>query len=245
MPLLPLAAILPTGRVLHRHLQPEWMDDPALDAEQHHAALAALARLNRLSGTANALWPTIANAARRQPDRPVRVVDVACGGGDITLDLWRRARAANLSIEFAGCDISPVALDHARQQADRERARIDFFEHDPVHEPLPEFYDLAISSLFLHHLPGDEAVTVLNHLGERCRQVAIDDLARTTWGWLLAWGGSRAVTRNPVVHVDATRSVEGAFTPAELAQLAEHAGLKKPRIRRRWPARMQLLWSAQ
>jgi 2-polyprenyl-3-methyl-5-hydroxy-6-metoxy-1,4-benzoquinol methylase len=244
MPLLPIAALWPTGRLIHRRRQPEWMDDPQLDAQRHQQALEALARLNRLSQTAQALWPVIQKAAANQPDRPLRVIDIACGGGDVTLALARQAQQAGLPLELSGCDLSPIAIEHAQARAAQEHRKVTFFQHDAVHDPLPGYYDLAVTSLFLHHLEEGEAITLLTMLGSRCRQVVADDLVRSSVGWLLAWSASRLITRNPVVHVDAPRSVEGAFTPEELHQLADHAGLNGARLHRHWPARMQLSWSA-
>ena len=76
-----------------RHLQPELMDQPDLDASRHLQALAALRRVNWLSRTAAIVWSAIRPLARSQADRPLRVLDVASGGGDVTLGVWRRARA--------------------------------------------------------------------------------------------------------------------------------------------------------
>jgi len=219
------------------------MDQPELDPELHHEALAALARLNTASGSAAALWPTIAEAARAQPDRPLRVLDVACGGGDVTIALWQRARAQGIPIELAGCDLSPRAIDHAKQQAQETYAHVHFFEHDVIHDDWPGVYDVAISTLFLHHLEEGEAITLINKLAEHARLVIVDDLVRSTPGWLVAWTGTRLLTRNPVVRIDGPRSVENAFTVDELRKLAGHAGLEDCTIRRHWPARMQLTWS--
>jgi SAM-dependent methyltransferase len=228
---------------MHRRLQGEWMDEPDLDQQLHREALDALGRINAASGSAAALWPTIREAATKQTDRPLRVLDIACGGGDVTLGLWQRARAANQPIELVGCDISPTAIDYARQAAERRRARVEFIQCDAIHEDWPGSFDVSVTSLFLHHLEAGEVVTLLNRMGTYSRVVIADDLLRSTWGYLLAWGGTRVLTRNPVVHVDGPRSVENAFTMAELRQLAEHAGLSGFRLRRHWPGRMQLVWS--
>jgi hypothetical protein len=32
------------------------------------------------------MWPDLKATARRHPDRPIRVLDVACGGGDVLLN---------------------------------------------------------------------------------------------------------------------------------------------------------------
>jgi hypothetical protein len=104
---------------------------------------------------------------------------------------------------------------------------------------------VAVTSLFLHHLEAGEAIALLNRMGTQARWTIVDDLVRSTWSWLVAYTATRLLTRSPVVHVDGPRSVEGAFTMAELRQLADHAGLEGGQLRRRWPGRMQLIWSRQ
>jgi hypothetical protein len=44
------------------------------------------------------------------------------------------------------------------------------------------------------------------------------------------------------VHFDAIASVRAAWTPGEIQQIAEEAGLHAPRIERCWPARWTLWW---
>ncbi|MFM8702286.1 MAG: hypothetical protein ACKOHG_00140 [Planctomycetia bacterium] len=100
--------------------QAELMDDPSLATADHLHALSALARINAFSGTA----PQLAAAIRRLTaaalplDRPLEIVDVACGGGDVTLALARRLARQQLgqgragsqdAIKLTGIDLSPRA----------------------------------------------------------------------------------------------------------------------------------------
>jgi hypothetical protein len=148
-----------------------------------------------------------------------------------------------LSLGLAGCDVSPVALDHARQQAINEGADIHFFPYDALREPLPAGYDAVVSSLFLHHLTEPQAVELLRQMAAAAgRLVLVNDLMRSRAGYLLAWVGTRLLSRSPVVHFDGPRSVEGAFTVAEARALAEQAGLAGAVVGRRWPCRYLLSW---
>jgi hypothetical protein len=47
-----------------------------------------------------------------------------------------------------------------------------------------------------------------------------------------------------VVHTDASISARAAFTPQELLDLAERAGMRGVRVRACFPARMTLVWDA-
>ena len=229
--------------VSQRRLQDELMDQPELDATRHQRALAALARINFLSGSARILWPAIRRLVRQDPQREWRLLDVATGAGDVPTALWRKARRERIRLEVAGCDISERALEHARLRAERARATIQFFACDALGEGLPEGYDIVTSSLFLHHLDEAKAVELLRKMTAAARKMAlVNDLERTSAGLALAHLAVRALTRCNVVHVDGPRSVEGAFTCEEARDLCRQAGLQDVSIKRRWPYRYLLAW---
>jgi hypothetical protein len=233
MPLLP---------ALPRRLQPEVMDQPGLDPGRHRQALRGLGRINFWSGSASILWPPLA-ALARATSRPVRVLDLATGGGDVPIRLGRRARRAGLPISVDGCDVSPVAVEHAKRQAERDGAGVSFFVADALAGELPSGYDAVVCSLFLHHLTEDQAVGLLRRMAAAAGLlVLVNDLVRSRAGLLLARVGTRLLSRSPVVHVDGPRSVEGAFTIAEAKELAGRAGLGGTTIVRRWPCRFLLTW---
>src|SRR5207249_155678 len=144
-----------------RRLEPELMDQPDLALDQHEQALRGLARINAWSGSARILWPELAALARRLQPAPLRVLDVASGGGDVPIRLWKRARRAGLNVEFQGCDRSGVAVEHARRNAADAGADVRFCVKDGLADPLPENCDAVTCSLFLHHLGRPEAVRLL------------------------------------------------------------------------------------
>jgi SAM-dependent methyltransferase len=219
------------------------MDQPDLNADRHVQALRALARINFLSRSAGILWPELSALARAVAPRVPRVLDVATGAGDVPLRLWRRARRAGLELSLEGCDISPVALEHARSRAAVAAAPIRFFEYDALNGPTPSGYDAVVCSLFLHHLDEPQALILLRRMADMAsRLVLVNDLERGWLGLLAAHVVPRLLTTSNVVHVDGPRSVEGAFTLAEARALAELAGLSGARLRRRWPFRWLLTW---
>lgn len=230
----------------NRSRQPEWMDDPALGVGAHREALNGLARLNRLARSADALWYALRPILQAHTgDRPVRVLDLACGGGDVTLGLWRRARRAGFALALTGCDASELALAMARERSERIGAQVDWRRCDIVDEQWPGPHDVVVSSLFLHHLDSSDAVAVLRRAALSAHAVRILDLARSRSGWLLARASTALCTRSPIVRCDGPRSVEGAFTRVEIEVLAGAAGLQQEghlRVARRWPARLLLQW---
>lgn len=225
----------------HRVLTPELMDDPAIDVSEHRRALRGLARLNRL-GSAAAVDRILRDMLN--PDRPLRVLDLATGGGDIPIALSRRCRAHGTAIEFAACDVSPTAIAHAVESAGDSDVR--FFVLDALQDPLPEGYDVIVCSLFLHHLTEDDAVRLLRRMAAAAqRGIIVNDLVRSRLNRMLVTIGAHMLSRSPIVHTDARKSAAAAFTVDEVCSLAERTGLNGARFAARFPARFVLRWDKQ
>jgi 2-polyprenyl-3-methyl-5-hydroxy-6-metoxy-1,4-benzoquinol methylase len=222
------------------------MDQPGLDDREHARALRGLGRINIVSRTASALWPSLERLAReRAPGSgPLRVLDLATGGGDTVVTLANRADLSGLAIEIEGCDVSAQAVAIARDRAAARMSHVRFFTLDALADPIPDGYDVLMCSLFLHHLDQDAAVLLLGRMAAAAKRlVLVDDLARSHVGNWLAWIACYALSRSPVVRYDGPVSAAAAFTPAEALDLARRAGLEGATIRRHWPQRFLLSWS--
>lgn len=226
-----------------RVLRPELMDDPGIDRAAHIAALAGLSRVQWVSRTARVLWPYIRRACASLREPPLRVLDLATGGGDLPIALAQIARKERMPVEFTGCDISRRALALARLRGARTGVRTRFFTRDLLTQGAPDGFHVLTCSLFLHHLSQEQAIQLLASARSASADlVLIDDLRRSRMGLLAATIGTRVLSRSRVVHVDAARSVRAAFTCEELATLACAAGMRHHTIRQHWPWRQLLIW---
>jgi 2-polyprenyl-3-methyl-5-hydroxy-6-metoxy-1,4-benzoquinol methylase len=229
----------PTGPIRLR--EPELMDSPDLDRTWHHEALDGLRRINSWSLTARQFAAPLAGWAA--PGDRLRVLDLACGGGDVVLALETRARRSGLRLLIDGCDISERAIEYARKRARRSGSRARFFPCDVLKGPLPKEYDVLISSLFLHHLVEGDALALIRRMAGACRLgLLVSDLERRPAGYWLAVVAPRFLSRSVVVHTDSVRSVRASFTLDELDGLLRQAGLNDYKVARRWPCRMLLSW---
>lgn len=226
-----------------RDRQPERLDQPGLDGSLRRHALDGLRTINRFSRTGSALWPVIQRLGAETRGLPLRILDVGSGGGDVAVWLARRAAVAGLPVSIAGCDISPVAVQHATEYAAAQRVdNVRFFTCGVLADSIGEEYDVVMCSLFLHHFDEKEAILLLSRMKRAARRaVLVSDLRRTRLGYGLAWIGCRVLTRSPIVHTDSLLSVAAAFTPSEARVLAERAGLHDVRIQLHWPQRFLLL----
>ena len=227
------------GLLGRRDRQPEVMDQPGLPLVEHELALAGLSRINLVSATASSYLGPL-----RGLSTPLRILDIACGGGDVVRRLARYAERRKLRWHLAGCDLNPVAVEHARRCASAEKVAAEFFVHDALAGPPPGEYDAIICSLFLHHLEEPQAVRLLELLAQTrdVRAIFVSDLNRSLLGLALAHAVCRLLSTSSVVHTDGPLSVRAAFTPAEAARIASEAGLRGVSVRRCWPCRWMLTW---
>ncbi|QDV42125.1 hypothetical protein Enr13x_19680 [Stieleria neptunia] len=229
-----------------RDRQDEWMDEPDIDSDLHADALRGLSRVNRLSGAARSIWKPIAEVARGRSEGPIRVLDVASGGGDVAIGIKQLADREGLAIDVVGCDISQTAVEFAGENAKRRGVDVTFVQQDVLGHDLPSDFDVVYSSLFLHHLESADVVRLLRSMRTAARhRVVISDLLRSQLGYVLAKWGIRLLTTSRVCHVDGPLSVRAALTMAEAIELASQAGLTPIRIRRKWPERFLMVYDTQ
>ena len=220
------------------------MDQPDLDVRRHVHALDALGRANAVSRTAAAVWPSIRAAALDMTTGPLRVLDIASGGGHLLLSLARRAARERMDVEWLGWDLSPVAIDYARTLASRRGVKgVRFERADALHAPMPAGIDVVLCTLFLHHLTEPDAVALLQRMREAARHaVVVSDLRRTRLGAAFTWAGCRMLSRSEVFRMDGMRSVAAAFSTGEARSLAAAAGLGGAQVFQVWPQRWLLTW---
>ena len=232
--------------LLERDRQPELMDQPGLDGETHRRALAALGKTNKVCRVSGAIWRNIRDA-RIFPSnaRPLRILDIAAGGGDNIIGIAKLASRHGVAVEAHGCDINPTAVEYAQKVADSSGVScVQFFRLNALQDPFPEDYDVVMCTLFMHHLIETDARELLRRMAIAARQyVLVDDLRRNRLGYLYAWIGARLLTRSHIVHTDGPLSVRAAFSIAEASQLAREAGWRDVQFRFHWPQRYLMTWN--
>ncbi len=88
-----------------------------------------------------------------------RVLEYGCGPGSQSFELARRGA------HVTGIDISPVAIEIAREQARSEGVEADFQVMDAENTTFPDHcFDLIVGGAILHHLDLDRAYAELARL---------------------------------------------------------------------------------
>src|SRR3984885_15264586 len=161
-----------------------------------------------------------------EPNHPLHIVDVGCGGGDMLRRIESWAARKRVAVKLTGVDLNANAIRAAREFSPAE-SRIEWITGEaysltPDSGPI----DVVISSLFTPHLTDDEIV----HFIEWMEQVArhgwfINDLYRSrtpyTWFKVLA----AAMRWHRFVRHDGPVSFRRAVLPDEWKHFAQRAGL--------------------
>jgi 2-polyprenyl-3-methyl-5-hydroxy-6-metoxy-1,4-benzoquinol methylase len=232
---------------LHRHVVDEIMDGPDVPPSDHAKALAGLGRINAISNSAAQMAKPIIQLARDHKLNQLTMLDIACGGGDVSIAIAKKAARAGLAIQLTLLDRSDTALKLAADRAHAAGIAAHTIQSNLLNSwNLPTF-DVVTCSLFLHHLATPDAVidllTGMRSIARRL--VVISDLRRCRTGVAAAWIGGRVLSRSPIVHFDAPASVRAAWTAVELADFSARAGMKRANIQRCWPWRLLLTWQAE
>lgn len=211
---------------------PELLDGP-LDPRTLRANLRDLARVNRWLGGERLSWRALEPLLRATSrSTPLRVLDIGTGAGDIPHGLGARA-ADRYPLEITATDVRPEIVALAEKAAnDEPRFEVKLGAHDRIDEADGSF-DVVHASLVLHHLDPNEAVAFMTEMARvASRAVILNDLDRSRRWLLAAKLLTRFTTRNQYTRNDAPLSVQRAYRPNEMVQLAARAGLVEEA--RRW-----------
>ncbi len=228
----------------HRVERDELLDGIDLDGVELAANLRDIRRVNRLAGGTQATMRALPSMAERVPaDRPLVVLDLATGSGDIPAAVLRWAERTGREVEMIASDLSPAILAEARDHL-AAWPGVSFATYDARAVPLPDrSVDIVLCALALHHFTPDEAVAVPREMARLARTgFVLNDITRSRPGHLAAWVSSHLATRNRLTLNDMPLSVLRAYTPAELRGLLDAAGIAGATVRRHWLFRMTAVW---
>jgi SAM-dependent methyltransferase len=202
------------------------MDDPSVGYATFRGCLHDLARVNRLS---LGYRPTLAfleglrRAGRLELGRPVEILDVGSGYGDLLREVAAWGRRRGVTLRLTGLDLNPWSARAAAEATGRDVPvrwiTGDVFDHAGE-------ADVILSSLFTHHLPDAGVVRFLRWME-----------TRATLGWFVndlhrhpvaarGFGPLATLLRmHPFVRHDGPASFRRAFVPEDWRRLLAEAGV--------------------
>lgn len=215
-----------------RVVTPEIMDDPTVPRDDLGRSLVFLRRVNRWLGGRSALVGQLRRWSGGWPrGAEVTLLDLATGSADLPVAAVEWALGAGFDLRVTGLDAHATTLEfareHVRERLGDEAWRVELVEGDAL-GAVERFgvgsFDYAHSSLFLHHLSDERALTALRVKERVSRRGLIwNDLVRSG----LARFGVRAITagREAIIRHDARVSVDAGWTRAEVASIRDRLDL--------------------
>lgn len=220
----------------------ELMDDPEVDLRMLERTYERFPLVNAVVSRWKSVYRRdIRPRARR---KPIRLLDVGAGGGDVSRALARWARRDGLAVAVTALDADARAIRWARERGGGVEYR-HAFTSELV--DAGERFDVVISNHLLHHLAGDDLSALLQDSVVLARDdglVLHRDIARSGFAY---WGfaaGTLPFARNLLaesfIRDDGLTSIRRSYTAREIATTVPDGW----QVRKAFPSRLELRWEA-
>jgi ubiquinone/menaquinone biosynthesis C-methylase UbiE len=222
----------------------EWLDAETMDDAALRRNLADIRRINWLLGwtafTVRGVARQVEAIVKASGKREFSLLDVASGSADIPLAIAHWAERAGYKARILATDISPQIVAVAHEQS-VSASCVSVERQDALNLPYaPGSFDIALSTLAIHHFEPERAVELLSGMARVSKHVLVFDVARAR----LAYIGSLLLTRllpmDAMTRHDAPASVRRAYSARELRELGEEADLRDLTVRLGIPWRLAL-----
>lgn len=196
--------------------------------EEYRDCLIQLGRIGRfLGGDRATLW-----AFSKLPKAPTSILDVGCGGGQMTLKLAHRYPKAKVR----GIDLSKEAINFAKAQATPLPRNLKFSicKTPELVEP-QKSVDVLTSTLVCHHLSDDEIIDFLKRSMIIAREAVIfNDLHRHPLATAIFSAIAPLCFRNRLIFNDGLLSIKKAFKREDLLAYLEAAKIPQKAFSLTW-----------
>lgn len=191
---------------------PELLDSDAGTPAEIQASLADLRMVNRWFGGASTMCSLVERVAEETRHRQLSFLDIGGATGDIPDFIQKR-------LARRGVHFQAVMLDRALSHMDRKLPTV---AADALQLPFADnSFDLAGSSLFVHHFEPGEVVRLTNECLRVCRlAVLVNDLRRSPLHLALVYAGL-PLYRSRLTRHDGPASIRRAYTLAEMRSMLQ------------------------
>ena len=225
----------------YRSDKTEIMDDFSMKGELLRDTLDKLGNINKWLGGNRVALGGIKQLLKGQPkDKTYIIIDLGCGHGDILRLVADFGRNNDYSFQLIGIDANQDAIDYANELS-LDYPELTFRNEDVFSEEFQNSnYDIALTTLFLHHFKEKEILTLLDGLSTNATLgIVVNDLQRSE----IAYGLFRLlslVISNQMIVQDGLTSILRAFKKEDLEIISQQLNLKS-KIRWKWAFRYQWL----
>jgi SAM-dependent methyltransferase len=209
---------------------PELMDQPC-SYEDLRDCLHDISRVNRLTGAYHPTlrWLDYFYSQLPLQEKPIHIVDVGCGYGDMLrrVHLWAEDRA--LPVILTGIDLNPDAIRAAREAT--VPGTVTFLAGNAFDFEPPTGIDLVINSLLMHHLESSEIVELLTWMEQVTRfGWFINDLHRQPVPYYAFKLMAAFTSWHRFVKHDGAVSILRSFRPEDWQHLLRAANIPRTEV---------------
>jgi 2-polyprenyl-3-methyl-5-hydroxy-6-metoxy-1,4-benzoquinol methylase len=227
------------GDFSQRSNEQEIMDGGIGSFELFDESLKQIEAVNHLTLGYRPLLSWVDRQLQSPKPRPVTILDVGCGRGDLLRRIWSLARKKTVTVRLTDVDIDSWSAPAARQ-ATPEYMDIDY--------RIGNVFDMDIEADFIvcshvtHHMKNDELVAFIRWLEAHARRGwFIGDLHRHPISFILAKMFLWLAPVNSMIRNDGPVSVARAFTTKDWREILKQAGVPA-QIRWHFPFRYGVAW---
>ncbi len=201
-----------------RSLEPENLDKGSYTAEEYEGCLVELRRVNEWLGDANALRDSLFKEIGRRDLRSFSVLDVGAGSGELLRVTAKWARETSRQASLVGLELNErsaqAILDESTDFREISSVRASGFQL-PLH--------------------------ILREMARVARRrIFVIDLNRNPVAYLFYTTIGHLFLHNRLIREDGALSILKSFTPEEMEQIAQLAGLVNARVEKHFPSRLVL-----
>lgn len=205
----------------------EIMDLPDCDPQALDNTYRQFAVINRMLSGWRRLYVRELRPFLAGSSRPVTLLDIGSGGGDLPTLLWRWAARDHLALHITGIDPDPRAAAFAKRRP--EVPGLTFRQaHSADLVSEGRQYDFVISNHVLHHLAEAQLQELLAHsqvLAEKA--VLHNDLRRSPVAYAL-FSAAALPFRHSFIRADGLTSIRRSYSRRELAAVAPLGWVVRP-----------------
>lgn len=169
--------------------------------------------------------------------RPIRVLDIGCGAGDVLSLIARYLSRDGFVVEGVGVDLEPSAIELARGR----HPTFKFHAVDAATLPQKSF-DVVLSCHVVHHL-AEEGLGAFLSAAEKLAKhlVLFNDIERSAVAYYMFKGVTAPFFPNSFIRPDGLTSIRRSYKKGELERLIPGQW----RVERLFPYRLLLLWEVR
>ncbi len=224
----------------YRSTEPEIMDNLFMEGEMLRKTLDQIALINKHLGGNKATLDGLLTFLHAKPrGSVVNLIDIGCGSGDMLRAVAEYGRKNNFIFKLTGIDANEYTVNYARNLS-ANYPEISYLKMDVLSDEFSDLkFDIALSTLFLHHFKNEQIEVLLKQLAKKAELgIVINDLQRSRIAYYLFKGISIFIA-NPMVRKDGAISVLRGFKKKELLDISNNIGGTVSSISWKWAFRFQ------